>query len=106
VLGGTKLEAIVFGVGVTSGDVPLEVVGADQVLDVKKRRFVVADVDEGGLHAGKHAGDLAEVDVAHRRFSASALRLELSDDAVLDQRDTRLAKLDVDHKQVLRHANL
>ncbi len=45
-------------------EVRLEVVGADEVLDVEERRALQPDVDEGGLQPGKHPGHLAEVDVA------------------------------------------
>ncbi len=47
-----------------------------------------ADVDEGGLHAGQHILDLAEVDVADERRSRFAIDVVLHEDVVLD--DTHL----------------
>ena len=74
-------------------EVGLEVVRADEVLDVEERRALEPDVDEGGLEPGQHPGDLAEVDVAYgsaRGLGAAALDVELGDDAVLDEGDACL----------------
>jgi hypothetical protein len=37
----------------------------DDVLDMKECGTIERDVDERGLHAGKHARDLTEVHVSH-----------------------------------------
>ena len=49
--------------------------------------LVHADVDEGGLHAGQHAADLALVDVAHDAALGLALHMHFLQQAVLDQGD-------------------
>ena len=52
-------------------------VGKDDLVDVQEAVALEADVDEGGLHAGKDVVDLALVDVADDRTPAAALDVEL-----------------------------
>jgi hypothetical protein len=63
---------------------------------MEERGALLADVDERGLHAGQNARDFTEDDVAERASCARALEMELRDDAVLDERNARLAEVDVD----------
>jgi hypothetical protein len=57
---------------------------------VQEGRAVEPDVDEGRLHAGQHARDLAEVDVADQPALERALHVQLLDGAMLDQGDAGL----------------
>ena len=50
-----------------------------------------AEVHEGRLHPGQHAGDPPLVDAAHDPAVRLALDEELGDDAVLEEGDPRLA---------------
>ena len=52
-------------------------VGQDDLVDVQEAVALEADVDEGGLHAGKDVVDLPLVDVADDRAPAAALYVEL-----------------------------
>ncbi|GAC1534258.1 MAG: hypothetical protein NVS2B4_14580 [Ramlibacter sp.] len=47
--------------------------GRVQVGHVQEGGAFQADVDEGRLHAGEHAGHLAQVDVAHQSAFLGAL---------------------------------
>jgi hypothetical protein len=58
--------------------------GGEKVFDVKKGGAVETDVDEGGLHPGKHARHAAEVDVSDRGTMVAALDVELAQDAIGD----------------------
>jgi hypothetical protein len=73
------------------------------VARVQERGLVLADVDEGGLHAGEHAQDLALVHVAHGPALALALDVELGQDPVLDQGDPGLRAIGVDNNDGIRH---
>jgi hypothetical protein len=55
--------------------------------DVQERRALEADLDEGALHAGQHARDAPEVDVADQTPRAGALDVQLLHDALLEHRD-------------------
>ena len=57
-------------------------VGQDDLVDVQEAVALEADVDEGGLHAGKDVVDLPLVDVADDRSPAAALDVELRDVAL------------------------
>ena len=70
--------------------------------DVQERRALEADVDEGRLHAGQHARDPAEVDVADQPARARALDVQLLHHALLEHRDARFLRRDVD-QDFLRH---
>src|SRR5690606_6697853 len=83
-----------------TGQVELEIVGSDQVLDVQEGSAVHADVDEGGLHARKHARHLSEDDIAHCSARRRALELQLRDDAVFDQSDARLPEVTIDYENI------
>jgi len=113
-VGSVALLDCVFGAGVVGAifsagrvavacEVGLEVVGADQVFDVKEGGSLFTDVDEGRLHAGEHPAHFAEDDVAERAAVAVALDVKLGDDAVFDQRDSCLADVDVDNKGIFGH---
>src|SRR5262249_45043212 len=62
----------------------------DDVGDVEKPVALQADVDEGGLHAGKDFRDPALVDVADRTAVPLALDEDLGDEIVLENRHHRL----------------
>jgi hypothetical protein len=68
------------------------------VVGVQERGPVEPDVDEGGLHAGKHARHLALVDVADQATPVRALEEHFLQHAVLDQRSAALARRDVDQQ--------
>src|SRR6201999_2966258 len=51
----------------------------DDLVDVEEAVALEADVDEGGLHAGKDVVDLALVDVADDRAAPAALYVQLGD---------------------------
>ena len=88
----------------TAGEVLVEVVRADEVLDVEERGALLPDVDEGGLEAGENACDLSEVHVADSaRLAAFSFDVELGDDAVFDQRGARLAEITAQYEDVLGH---
>ncbi len=69
---------------------------AEQVGHVQEGRALETDVDERALHAGQHARDLAEVDVADQAALERALEVQLLQDAALDDRDPRLLRRPVD----------
>ena len=64
--------------------------------DVQERRALEADLDERALHAGQHARDAAEVDVADEAARARALDVQLLHDALLEHRDARFLRRYVD----------
>jgi hypothetical protein len=70
---------------------------------VEERCALVADVDEGSLHAGQDAGDLAENDVADGGLLCFALDVELGHHTVLDQRDAGLSQVGVDDYDISGH---
>ena len=70
--------------------------------DVQERRALEADLDERALHAGQHARDAAEVDVADEAARARALDVQLLHDALLEHRDARFLRRDVD-EDFVRH---
>ena len=89
-----------------AGEVRLEVVGPDEVLDVQERGPLEPDVDERGLQPGQDPRHLAEVDVAYgaaERRGAAAFDVELGDDAVLDEGDACLGDVARDDEDVLGH---
>ena len=88
----------------TAGEVLVEVVRTDEVLDVEERGALLPDVDEGGLKARENARDLPQVDVADSaRLAAFSFDVELGDDAVFDQRGARLAEITAQYEDVLGH---
>src|SRR5690606_17649394 len=87
-------------------EVGLEVVGADEILDVQERGPLLTDVDEGGLHARQNAADLAEIDVAEGAHRAQPLDMELGQDAVFDERYADFADVDVDDEKVPAHIGM
>lgn len=64
--------------------------------DVQERRALEADVDECRLHAGQHAHDLAEIDVADPPARQRALDVKLLHRALLDECDPRFLRREVD----------
>ncbi len=66
------------------------------VRDVQERGALESDVDERGLHAGQHARDAAEVDVADQSAHRAALDVQLLHDAGEQHRHPRLLRRDVD----------
>src|SRR5262245_34231196 len=71
---------------------------------MQKRGALQADVDECGVHAGEYTRDLAQVHITHHVLFASAFNVKLGDDSILDERDARLANIDVDHNLVTGHS--
>ena len=96
---------VFLGAAAAAGEVRVEIVGPDEVLDVQERRALLADVDEGGLEAGEDAGDFAEDDVpdAAGVFVAGTLDVELGDDAVLDEGDAGFFGFYTDYEEILGH---
>ena len=70
--------------------------------DVQERRALQPDLDERALHAGQHARHLAEVDVADEAARARALDVQLLHDRLLEHRDPRFLRRDVDEDLVHR----
>ena len=70
--------------------------------DVQERRALEADLDERALHAGQHARDAAQVDVADQAARARALDVQLLHDALLEHGDARFLRRYVD-EDFMRH---
>jgi len=66
------------------------------VSDVQERRALQANVDERRLHAGQHAHDLAEIDVADPPARQRALDVKLLHRALLHECDPRFLRREVD----------
>ena len=75
------------------------------VRHVQEGRAIEADVDEGGLHSGKHPLDTPHVQVADQSPVGGALHVQFLHDAVQHHSDTRFLGRDVD-QDVLGHARL
>ena len=60
--------------------------------DVQERRALEADLDERALHAGQHARDAAEIDVADEAARARALDVQLLHHALLEHGDARFLR--------------
>jgi len=60
-----------------------------------------ADIDEGGLHAGQHARDLAQIDVADESPLQRALHVQLLHGTILDNRHPRFLRRPVDQNILL-----
>jgi hypothetical protein len=85
--------------GVTGFESALEV-----VTHVEKGCFLQADVDESGLHAGEHAHDASLDDVADDALVAFALDMQLSELALLEQRNPGFPEFRVDDDLVLHRS--
>src|SRR4029079_12041794 len=70
--------------------------------DMQERRALETDIDECALHAGKHARDATEADVADEAARTCALDVQLLYDALLEHRDARLLRCYVD-EDFVRH---
>ena len=64
--------------------------------DVQERRALEADLDERRLHAGQHARDAAEIDVADEAARRDCARRAAPARRPLDHRDARFLRGDVD----------
>ena len=71
------------------------------VTDVEEGGFFEADIDEGGLHAGKHPADPAFDHIAHHALTALAFDVEFGKYGLFEQRDPGFARVDVDNDFVL-----
>ncbi len=71
---------------------------APDVGHVQEGGALEADVDEGRLHAGQHAHDLAEVEVADDAAAGGALDVQLLHHALFDDRDAGLLRGEVDEE--------
>jgi hypothetical protein len=78
---------------------------AEDVARVQEGRFLdaAAEVDERRLHARKHAGDLALVDVADDPPLALSLDEDLGETSLFDEADAGLRPLRVHHQKIFRH---
>ncbi len=79
------------GAGVLGGGIPVD------LARVQDGVATPTDVDEGGLHAGEHVLDLAEVDVADQRRLLRAGDVVLDEHAVLQDADLDAVGLRADH---------
>ncbi len=68
----------------------------DDLVHVEEAVLLEADLDERGLHAGKHVVDGAEIDVAGDRALLGPLEIDLGDLVVLEHGDALLADVDGD----------
>ena len=64
--------------------------------DMQERGTLQPDIDERGLHARQHAHDLAEIDVADAPPRQRAFDVKFLHGALLDERDARFLRRDVD----------
>ena len=76
--------------------------GADDLVDVEEAVLLEPDLDERGLHARQDVVDRAEIDVAGDRPVSRPLEVDLGDDAVLEDGDALLARVDGDEQLALR----
>ncbi len=92
---GPRARLVVLALGeveLVARDVGVE----EDVGDVEERGLLVADVDEGRLHAREHPGHATLVDVADDALVFFTLEVELGDVTVFHQRDAGLAARGVD----------
>ena len=75
---------------------PVAVARHPDVGHVQERRAGQTDLDEGRLHAGEHAADAPEVDVADDSPRGVALDVQFQHRALLGDRDPRFLRGDVD----------
>ena len=68
----------------------------DEIGRVEKGAFLGADVDEGGLDAGEHCVDPAEVNVTDHAAGVGTIDQKLNELVVLEDRDPRFARGRVD----------
>ena len=64
--------------------------------DMQEGRALEPDLDERALHAGQHARDAAEADVADEPARAGALDVQFLHDALLEHRDAGFLRRYVD----------
>ncbi len=81
--------------GFCSPAVPVLAVLPD-VGDVQERGAFEADLDKGTLHAGQHARDATEVDVADQAARTGALDVQLLHHALLEHGDARFLRCHID----------
>ncbi len=74
--------------------------------DVQKRGALQADLDEGRLHAGQHARNAADIDVADQPARGGALDVQLLHDALLEHGHAGFLRRDVDEYFVAHPGNL
>src|SRR4029077_1871322 len=70
--------------------------------DMQECRALEADLDERALHAGQHARDAAETDVADETARARTLDVQFLDDTLLEHRDPGFLRRYVD-EDLVRH---
>ena len=68
--------------------------------DVQEGGALEADFDERRLHARQHACDFPQIDVADQTARARAFHVQLLHDRLLEHRDSRLLRRDVDENFV------
>jgi hypothetical protein len=95
------------GMLATAGEIRLEVVGADEILDVQEGGTLEADVHEGCLQTRQDARYLAQVNVAY--CAAAGLRtppfdVQLGDNAALDEGDAGLCDVAGNNEDILGHS--
>ena len=64
--------------------------------DVQEGGALQADFNEGALHAGQHALDLTQIDVADDAAAGGAFHVQLLDHGVFQHRDPGFLRRDVD----------
>jgi hypothetical protein len=90
------VSIVAFGMLAPAGEVGVEVIRPDEVLDVQERRALLPDVDERRLKARKDPCHSSEDDVPYATgvLVAGALDMKLGDDSVFDEGDARLFDVD------------
>jgi hypothetical protein len=96
-------EALGVLVTTRAGQISLEIVGADEILDVEERGAFHANVDERGLHSRQDASHTAENDVSDRTSSCGSLDLELGDDPFFDQGDAGFTNVTIYNESISGH---
>ncbi len=72
---------------------------------MEKARFLHADLDEGGLHAGQHARDFAFINIAGDAHFLFSFDEEFGEKTVFDDGDAALLRRGID-KNFLFHMAL
>ncbi len=76
----------------------------EDVGHVEKGGAREADLDERRLHAGQHAHDTAEIDVADNAAPAGALDVQFLHRALQHQRDTGFLRCEIDEEFFIHDA--
>ncbi|OQC01913.1 MAG: hypothetical protein BWX79_02862 [Alphaproteobacteria bacterium ADurb.Bin100] len=77
--------------------------GSHEIGHVQEGGALQPDIDEGRLHAGQHAHNLAEVDVAHQPALQRALDMQLLHRTMLDHGHAGFLRRPIDQNFLLSH---